>query len=95
MGARLIAVSGLGPKQPAEIILEAYPDRVYKGYLKQVIPSADRQKGTVKVKVAFLDPDERILQDLSARVHAQSGARVWDQNIVAVLFLAEHFLTGS
>ena len=63
----------LGPKQPAEIILEAYPDRVYKGYLKQVIPSADRQKGTVKVKVAFLDPDERILPDLSARVSFTSA----------------------
>jgi RND family efflux transporter MFP subunit len=63
----------LGPKQPAEIILEAYPDKVYKGYLKQVIPSADRQKGTVKVKVAFLDPDERILPDLSARVSFTSA----------------------
>jgi HlyD family secretion protein len=64
----------LGPKQPAEIILEAYPDRVYKGFLTQVIPSADRQKGTVKVKVAFIDPDERILPDLSARVSFTSAA---------------------
>jgi RND family efflux transporter MFP subunit len=63
----------LSPKQPAEIVLEAYPDRVYKGFLKQVIPSADRQKGTVKVKVAFLDPDERILPDLSARVNFTSA----------------------
>src|SRR3989441_8859862 len=55
------------PRQPAEIVLEAYPDTVYKGYMKQVIPSADRQKGTVKGKVAFLDPDEKILPDLSAR----------------------------
>lgn len=58
----------LASSQPAEITLEAYPDRVYKGYLKQVIPSADRQKGTVKVKVAIVDPDEKILPDLSARV---------------------------
>ena len=58
----------LASKQPAEITLEAYPDRVYKGYLKQVIPAADRQKGTVKVKVAIVDPDEKILPDLSARV---------------------------
>ena len=63
----------LSPKQPAEIVLEAYPDRVYKGFLSQVIPSADRQKGTVKVKVAFLDPDERILPDLSARVNFTSA----------------------
>ena len=63
----------LGPKQPAEIVLEAYPDKVYKGYLRQVIPSADRQKGTVKVKVSFLDPDEHILPDLSARVSFTSA----------------------
>jgi multidrug efflux pump subunit AcrA (membrane-fusion protein) len=63
----------LGPKQPAEIVLEAYPDKVYKGFLRQVIPSADRQKGTVKVKVAFLDPDEHILPDLSARVSFTSA----------------------
>jgi RND family efflux transporter MFP subunit len=64
----------LASKQPAEITLEAYPERVYKGYLKQVIPSADRQKGTVKVKVAILDPDENILPDLSARVSFTSEA---------------------
>jgi len=61
-------------RQPAEIVLEAYPDRIYKGYMKQVIPSADRQKGTVKVKVAFVDPDENILPDLSARVNFTSVA---------------------
>ena len=64
----------LASKQPAEITLEAYPERVYKGFLKQVIPSADRQKGTVKVKVAIVDPDENILPDLSARVSFTSEA---------------------
>jgi HlyD family secretion protein len=64
----------LGPKQPAEIVLEAYPEKAYRGTLTQVIPSADRQKGTVKVKVGFLDPDEHILPDLSARVNFTSVA---------------------
>ncbi|HKB06757.1 MAG TPA: efflux RND transporter periplasmic adaptor subunit [Candidatus Polarisedimenticolia bacterium] len=64
----------LGPKQPAEIVLEAYPEKAYRGTLNQVIPSADRQKGTVKVKVGFLDPDEHILPDLSARVNFTSEA---------------------
>lgn len=62
----------LATRQPAEIVLDAYPDHAYRGFLRQVIPSADRQKGTVKVKVAFVDPDERILPDLSARVHFTS-----------------------
>jgi HlyD family secretion protein len=58
----------LSPNQPAEITLDAVPDHTYHGSLKQIVPSADRQKGTVRVKVAFADADERILPDLSARV---------------------------
>ena len=61
-------LSRLAKEQPAEIVLEAYPAHVYHGALRQIIPSADRQKGTVKVKVGILDPDDRILPDLSAKV---------------------------
>ena len=59
----------LKPKQPAEITLDAYPDHAYHGHLLQVIPTADRSKGTVKVKVAFEDPDAKILPEMSARVN--------------------------
>jgi len=59
----------LAPRQPAEIVLDAYPDHVYHAHLLQVIPTADRSKGTVKVKVAFEDPDDKILPDMSARVN--------------------------
>jgi len=55
--------------QPAELTLDAYPDQTYHGHLLQIIPTADRSKGTVKVKVAFEDPDDRILPDMSARVN--------------------------
>jgi len=58
----------LGPNQPAEISLDAAPDKTYHGFLRQIVPAADRQKATVRVKVAFLDADEKILPDLSARV---------------------------
>src|SRR5215813_14954494 len=64
----------LGDKQPAEITLDAVPDKTYHGQLRQIVPAADRQKGTVRVKVAFLDSDERILPDLSARVSFTSEA---------------------
>ncbi len=64
----------LGLKQPAEITLDAVPDKTYHGYLRQVVPAADRQKATVRVKVAFLDADEKILPDLSARVAFTSEA---------------------
>jgi HlyD family secretion protein len=61
-------LSKLGPNQPAEITLDAVPDKTYHGALRQIVPSADRQKATVRVKVAFNDADDRILPDLSARV---------------------------
>jgi RND family efflux transporter MFP subunit len=61
-------LSKLGPEQPAEITLDAVPDKVYHGFLRQIVPAADRQKATVRVKVAFLDADDKIIPDLSARV---------------------------
>ena len=61
-------LSKLGPRQPAEITLDAVPDKTYHGHLRQIVPAADRQKGTVRVKVAFDDADEKILPDLSSRV---------------------------
>jgi HlyD family secretion protein len=67
-------LSRLEPHQPAEITLDAVPDRTYHGQLRQIVPAADRQKGTVRVKVAFLDADDRILPDLSARVSFTSEA---------------------
>jgi RND family efflux transporter MFP subunit len=62
-------LSKLGPRQPAEITLDAVPDKTYHGHLRQIVPAADRQKGTVRVKVAIDDADEKILPDLSARVN--------------------------
>jgi HlyD family secretion protein len=61
-------LSKLGPNQPAEISLDAAPDKTYHGFLRQIVPAADRQKATVRVKVAFRDADDKILPDLSARV---------------------------
>ena len=62
-------LSKLGKDQPAELTLDAVPDKTYHGRLRQIVPAADRQKATVRVKVAFLDPDDRVLPDLSARVN--------------------------
>jgi len=70
--------------QPAEIVLDAYPDHVFHGVMRQIIPSADRQKGTVKVKVGFSDPDERILPDLSARVNFTSEPTAGKESVSSV-----------
>jgi RND family efflux transporter MFP subunit len=55
-------------EQPARIILDAYPDTTYQGSVRQIVPTADRQKATVLVKVAFLVADSRILPEMGARV---------------------------
>jgi RND family efflux transporter MFP subunit len=55
--------------QPCEIILDAYPDYKYAGYVKKIVPTADRSKATVMVKVAFKNIDSRVLPEMSARVN--------------------------
>jgi len=54
--------------QPARITLDAYPDTSFAGKVRQVVPTADRQKATVLVKVAIADKDPRILPEMGARV---------------------------
>jgi len=61
-------VARLGPEQPAEVTVEAFPDTRYRGVLRQIIPTADRTKATVQVKVTILDKDERLKPEMSARV---------------------------
>jgi RND family efflux transporter MFP subunit len=53
---------------PATITLDAYPDTSFRGGVRQVVPTADRQRATVQVKVSILDRDPRILPEMGARV---------------------------
>jgi len=54
--------------QPCEVILDALPEVRSRGILHTVVPTADRSKATVMVKVKFLDMDKRILPEMSAKV---------------------------
>src|SRR5256886_7411307 len=54
--------------QKARITLDAYPDTSFRGLVRQVVPTADRQRATVQVKVSILDHDPRILPEMGARV---------------------------
>src|SRR5271165_2125229 len=53
---------------PADITVQAIPDHTYKGVLRQVIPTADRTKATVTVKVSILDKDRLIKPEMSCNV---------------------------
>ena len=61
--------------QPAEVMVDAFPNRKWRGVLKQIIPTADRAKAIVQVKVKIVDPDERLLPEMSATVNFLQTAR--------------------
>ena len=58
----------IGKGQPCEIQLDGVPDTRFRGAIHMIVPTADRSKATVMVKVRFLDKDPRVLPEMSARV---------------------------
>lgn len=54
--------------QLAEAVLEAYPEWKIPAKVAAIIPTADRQKATVKVRISFQDLDPRILPDMGVKV---------------------------
>jgi len=61
-------INRVQPKQPAQAILDAYPDWKIPAHVIAIIPTADRGKATVKVRVAIEQKDSRILPDMGVRV---------------------------
>jgi RND family efflux transporter MFP subunit len=56
------------PKMPIEAVLNAYPDWKIPGEVIAIIPTADRSKATVKVRIALSSKDPRIVPDMGVRV---------------------------
>ena len=54
--------------QPCEIMLDALPNARFRGVVHTVVPTADRAKASVMVKIRFVDTDSRILPEMSAKV---------------------------
>ncbi len=59
--------------QSCQIILDAYPQVSYEGFVDKIVPTADRSKATVLVKVGFKDYDSKVLPEMSAKVLFLSG----------------------
>ena len=55
-------------EQPCEIQLDALPDVRLRGRVQRVVPTVDRAKATVLVKIRFVDHDPRVLPEMSAKV---------------------------
>lgn len=58
---------------PAEAVLDAYPDWRIPAHVIAVVPSADRGKATVKVRVALEQKDQRVVPDMGVRVSFLAG----------------------
>ncbi len=54
--------------QKCRVSPEAYPDKVYSGYVAEMAPEADRAKGTLQIKVQILNPDRFLTPQLTAKV---------------------------
>ena len=61
-------LSKISLAQKCRVVPEAYPDKVYDGYVAEMAPEANRQKGTLQLKVQIEKPDRYLTPELSARV---------------------------
>jgi len=62
------AIAGIQVGQPAEIQLDAFPELRLLGSVSRIVPTVDRSKATLLVKVKFDETDARVLPDMSARI---------------------------
>jgi len=75
--------------QPVTAVLDAYPDWQIPAKVRTVIPTADRQKATVKVRITFDKLDPRILPDMGVKVTFLGDERPAQQQSAAVLVPTE------
>lgn len=61
-------IQRVSPGQKVEAVLDAYPDWRIPAHVEAIIPTADRARATIQVRVAFDERDERILPDMAAKV---------------------------
>ena len=61
-------LSKVSLNQKCRVSPEAYPDKVFGGYLAEIAPEADRSKGTLQIKVQIVNPDKFLTPELSAKV---------------------------
>ena len=73
------------PDMPVEAVLDAYPDWKIPAHVIAIIPSADRSKATVKVRIALEVKDARIVPDMGVRVSFLEQRRDNTQKLSGVL----------
>jgi HlyD family secretion protein len=61
-------ITRVTPQQNCEITLDAYPQQRYPGLVSNIVPTADRAKATVMVKIKFKEYDQRVLPEMGAKI---------------------------
>lgn len=54
--------------QPCIIVLDAIPEKIFDGYVYRIVPTVDRTKSSIIVKVKFNEKDNQVMPDMSAKV---------------------------
>jgi len=61
-------ITRVASAQNCEITLDAYPQNHYAGFVANIVPTADRAKATVLVKIKFKQYDQRVLPEMGAKI---------------------------
>ncbi len=69
------SIAQLQEGQAAEVSVDAFPGKKWRGVLRQIIPTADRAKAIVQVKVQIVEPGDRLLPEMSSTVSFLQAAR--------------------
>jgi multidrug efflux pump subunit AcrA (membrane-fusion protein) len=75
--------------QPCEIQLDALPDLRLRGVVQRIVPTVDRAKATVLVKIRFVDHDPQVLPEMSAKVAFLEKEMAPDQRAARVAVLSD------
>ena len=78
-------IEKIKPDTDCEIVLDSNPGKSYQGYVFKIVPTADRSKATVLVKVGFKSYDNRVLPEMSAKVSFLSEKSKEEQEQLPVL----------
>ncbi|HWW17307.1 MAG TPA: efflux RND transporter periplasmic adaptor subunit, partial [Candidatus Saccharimonadales bacterium] len=80
-------IARVQPGQLVTAVLDAYPDWEIPSRVRTIIPSADRQKATVKVRVSFLKLDPRILPDMGIKVTFLGAEQKKEPGAAAIILI--------
>jgi HlyD family secretion protein len=63
------------PGQMVSVVLDAYPGLAIPGRVIAIIPAADRDRGSIRIRVALLQRDARILPEMAVKVTFEQARR--------------------